>query len=173
MLTPEHDDPALAADPQRVNNFTYHQQDPRGLRCPLGSHIRRTNPRDSLVDELVDPSIHRALRRAATYGPPLPDGTLEDDGADRGIVFIFMGTDLKRQFEFIKTQWINDANFIGLDTEKDPLVGANDGTGVFTIPQHPIRRRLHQLPRFVITKGGEYCFLPGVRALNWLAELGD
>jgi Dyp-type peroxidase family len=173
MLAPEHDDPALATDPQRVNDFTYHQEDPRGLRCPLGSHIRRTNPRDSLVDELVDPTIHRALRRAATYGPPLPDGTLEDDGADRGIVFIFMGTDLKRQFEFIKSQWINDGNFAGLDTEKDPLVGANDGTGMFTIPQHPIRRRLHQLPRFVITKGGEYCFLPGVRALNWLAELGD
>lgn len=44
MLAPEHDDPALAADPQKVNDFTYHQEDPRGLRCPLGSHIRRANP---------------------------------------------------------------------------------------------------------------------------------
>ena len=48
-------------------------------------------------------------------------------------------------------------------------MGANDGG--FTIPKHPIRRRLQQLPRFVITKGGEYCFVPGIRALNWLAEL--
>ncbi|MEU2621445.1 Dyp-type peroxidase [Streptomyces sp. NPDC007157] len=173
MLAPEHDDPALAADPQRVNDFAYHEQDPRGLCCPLGAHIRRAYPRDSLVEGLVDPTIHRALRRAATYGPPLPEGELEDDGADRGIVFIFMGTDLGRQFEFIKSQWINDGDFTGLDTEKDPLVGANDGTGVFTIPERPIRRRLQQLPRFVITKGGEYLFMPGIRALNWLAELGD
>jgi Dyp-type peroxidase family len=172
MLAPDHDDPALAADPPKVNDFTYHQEDPRGLRCPLGSHIRRANPRDSLAGELVDPSIHRALRRAATYGPELPEGELQDDGADRGIVFIFMGTDLARQYEFIKSQWINDGNFTDLGTEKDPLVGANDGTGMFTIPQHPIRRRLQQLPRFVITKGGEYLFLPGIRALNWLAELG-
>src|SRR5215469_446339 len=170
MLAPEHDDPALAADPQRVNDFAYHKQDARGLRCPVGSHIRRTNPRDSLAEELVDPSIHRALRRAATYGPELSEGQQEDDGADRGIAFIFMGTDLARQYEFIKSQWINDGNFIGLD-EKDPLVGANDGTGVFTIPRRPIRRRLPDLPRFVLTRGGEYLFMPGIRALNWLAEL--
>ncbi|MFJ2865922.1 hypothetical protein [Kitasatospora sp. NPDC087314] len=84
-----------------------------------------------------------------------------------------MGTDLARQYEVITSQWINDGNFTGLGTEKDPLVGANDGTGVFTIPQHPVRRRLQQPPRFVITKGGEYLFLPGIRALNWLAELDD
>ncbi|MFI6494965.1 Dyp-type peroxidase [Streptomyces sp. NPDC050564] len=173
MLAPEHDDPALASDPQRVNDFSYHEEDPRGLRCPLGSHIRRAYPRDSLVEGLVDPTIHRALRRAATYGPPLPEGQLEDDGEDRGIVFIFMGTDLARQFEFIKSQWINDGNFTGLDDEKDPLVGANDGTGVFTIPKRPIRRRLQQLPRFVVTTGGEYLFVPGIRALNWLAESGS
>jgi Dyp-type peroxidase family len=171
MLAPEHDDPAIAADPQRVNDFTDHQEDPRGLRCPLGAHIRRMNPRDSLADELVDVRIHRALRRGATYGPMLPEGELEDDGADRGIVFIFMGTDLTRQYEFIKSQWANDGNFTGLSTEKDPLVGAHDGTGTFTIPQRPIRRRLQQVPPFVITKGGEYLFLPGIRALNWLAEL--
>ena len=170
MLAPEHDDPGIAADPRRVNDFTYHQEDPRGLRCPLGSHIRRANPRDSLADQLVDPTIHRALRRAFTYGPMLPEGQLDDDGADRGIVFVFMGTDLARQFEFIKSQWVNDGNFIGLDAEKDPLVGANDGTGTFTIPQRPIRRRLQQLPRFVTTKGGEYLFMPGIRALNWIAE---
>ena len=74
---------------------------------------------------------------------------------------------------FIKSQWINDRNFTGLGTKKDPLVGANDSTGVFTIPQHPVRRRLQQLPRFVISKGGECLCLPGIRALNWLTELGD
>ena len=43
----------------------------------------------------------------------LPDGVLEDDGVDRGIVFVFVGANLKRQFEFVKTQWLNDGIFIG------------------------------------------------------------
>jgi hypothetical protein len=34
-----------------------------------------------------------------------------------------------------------------------------------------VRRRVLGLPRFVITRGGEYCFLPGLRALRWLADL--
>jgi Dyp-type peroxidase family len=173
MLTPEHDDPALARDPNQVNDFSYHAQDPHGLHCPLGAHIRRMNPRDSLADTIVDPGIHRALRRGATYGPVLPDGVLDDDGLERGIVFIFMGTELARQFEFIKSQWANDGNFAGLSTEKDPLIGANDGTGVFTIPQRPVRRRLQQIPRFMTTTGGEYLFMPGIRALNWLANLNN
>jgi hypothetical protein len=63
---------------------------------------------------------------------------LEDDGEDRGLGFIFMGTDLLRQFEFIKTQWINDGNLTGLDDEKDPLVGAGDGApGCSPSPRAP------------------------------------
>jgi Dyp-type peroxidase family len=171
MLAPEHDDPAIAADPERINDFSYHAQDPRGLRCPMGAHIRRMNPRDSLAGTVVDPSIHRVVRHGATYGPPLPDGVLDDDGVDRGIVIVFIGADLVRQFEFLKSVWANDGNFTGLNTEKDPLAGDNDGTATFTIPIRPVRRRLQRLPRFVTTTGGEYLFMPGIRALNWLAEL--
>ena len=101
----------------------------------------------------------------------LPDGVMDDDGLDRGIVFVFAGTHLKRQFEFVKTQWLNDGIFIGAPVERDPLVGHNDGSGVFSIPRRPIRRRLTDLPPFVVTRGGEYCFAPGLRALRWLAEL--
>ena len=72
----------------------------------------------------------------------LPEGVLDDDGADRGIIFVFAGAHLRRQFEFVKTQWLNDGIFIGAPAEKDPLVGPNDGSGTFTIPQRPIRRRL-------------------------------
>ena len=74
------------------------------------------------------------IRRGTSYGPALPEGVLEDDGADRGIIFVFAGAHLKRQFEFVKTQWLNDGIFIGAPTEKDPLVGPNDGSGTFTIP---------------------------------------
>jgi len=65
----------------------------------------------------------------------------------------------------------NDSVFIGASTEKDPVAGANDGTGLFTVPRRPVRRRMQGLPRFVITRGGEYCFIPGLRALRWLADL--
>ncbi len=101
----------------------------------------------------------------------LPDGVLEDDGLERGIVFVFAGSHLKRQFEFVKTQWLNDGIFIGAPEEVDPLVGRPTESGVFTIPQRPIRRRLQDVPPFVLTRGGEYCFAPGLRGLRWLAEL--
>jgi hypothetical protein len=101
----------------------------------------------------------------------LREGVTEDDGVDRGIVFVFAGAHLKRQFEFVKTQWLNDGIFIGAPLEADPLVGVNGGSNSLTIPQRPIRRRLQDLPPFVVTRGGEYCFAPGLRALQWLADL--
>jgi Dyp-type peroxidase family len=169
-LCPEQDDPGLGADPDRNNHFGY-GDDLRGFKCPAGAHARRANPRDALDHEMsVNVRLHRMLRRGTSYGPMLPDGILEDDGADRGIIFVFVGAYPKRQFEFVKTQWLNDGIFIGAPAEKDPLAGASDGTGTFTIPQRPIRRRLQSLPPFVITRGGEYCFAPGLRALRWLAE---
>jgi hypothetical protein len=42
---------------------------------------------------------------------------------------------------------------------------------MFTIPRSPVRRRLHGLQRFTVTRGGEYCFVPSLSALRWLSEL--
>jgi Dyp-type peroxidase family len=170
-VSPERDAPELGADPARNNDFRY-ADDPRGFKCPAGAHARRANPRDALDQEgSVNVRLHRMIRRGTSYGPMLPDGVLEDDGADRGIIFVFAGAHLHRQFEFVKTQWLNDGIFIGAPAEKDPLVGQGVGSGSFTIPRTPIRRRLAELPPFVVTRGGEYCFAPGLRALRWLAEL--
>ena len=166
-LSPERDDPLLGADAKRSNNFTY-KDDPLGLKTPAGSHIRRANPRDASVAGAV--RLHRMIRRGTAYGPPLPEGILQDDGADRGIMFVFIGSHLNRQFEFVQTEWVNDGVFIGAPAEKDPVSGANDENGIFTVPRRPVRRRLQGLPRFVVTRGGEYCFLPGLRALRWLAS---
>jgi Dyp-type peroxidase family len=172
VLCPEHDDPVLGSDPLRNNAFLYRRDDERGFKCPAGSHARRMNPRDAFAgDGSVEVRLHRMIRRGTSYGPALPDGVLEDDGVDRGIAFVFAGAHLKRQFEFVKTQWVNDGTFIGATGEKDPLVGPNDGTGTFTIPRHPIRRRLQGLPAFVVNRGGEYFFVPGLRAMRWLADL--
>lgn len=170
-LAPDQDDADLGSDPRRNNDFGF-GDDPRGFKCPVGSHARRANPRDALDNEgSVDVRLHRMIRRGTSYGPVLPDGVTEDDGADRGIVFIFAGAHLKRQFEFVKTQWLNDGIFIGAPLESDPLVGPHAGPSGFTIPRRPIRRRLQDLPPFVVTRGGEYCFAPSLSALRWLAEL--
>jgi Dyp-type peroxidase family len=167
VLAPDKDDPELGADPERNNAFLY-GDDPRGLKCPVGAHARRMNARDSVITGQV--RLHRMIRRGTNYGPSLPPGVLEDDGADRGLMFAFVGAHLVRQFEFVQKQWVHDGKFIGAPAERDPLIGVQDG-GQFTIPQRPIRRRLQGLPDFVVNRGGEYCFMPGLRALRWLADL--
>ena len=155
-LCPVHDDPELGADPRRNNDFLYKEDDPAGFKTPGGSHIRRTNPRDASVAGVT--RIHRMIRRGTAYGPPLPEGVLEDDGADRGLMFAFVGAHLGRQFEFVQSQWINDGVFFGAGDAKDPIVGSNGEGDSFTVPRRPVRRRLQGLPRFVVTRGGEYGF---------------
>ena len=145
----------------------------QGLKCPFSSHIRRVNPRDALKDDIVAVDLHQFLRRGTNYGPPLPEGVLEDDGVERGGVFLLIGAHLNRQFEFVQSQWMTDGNFISHGTEQDPMIGNGQGDGMFTIPRRPIRRRLHGLPQFVTVRGGEYCFMPGLRALNWLAGVDE
>jgi Dyp-type peroxidase family len=168
-LAPERDDPELGADPERNNAFLYAADDARGLKCPLGAHARRAYARDAEI--IGVPRLHRMIRRSSSYGPMLPEGVLEDDGADRGILFFGLQANLTRGFEFVKSQWINEGTFIGMPSEMDPLVGPNDETRMFTVPQQPIRRRLTQLPQFVVNRGGEYLFMPGRRALGWIAGL--
>ena len=168
-LAPERDDPALGEDPARSNDFLYEADDPRGFKSPGGSHTRRMNPRDAAIVGVA--RLHRVIRRSTTYGPLLPDGVMEDDGADRGIVFVCVAADLERQYEFLKTQWINQGAFFGSPDDRDPMVGPNEDPTTFTIPQRPIRRRVRGIPAFVVNRGGEYCFFPSLSALRWLSEL--
>ena len=109
-LCPLHDDPELGADPRRNNDFLYQEDDPTGFKTPGGSHIRRTNPRDASVAGVA--RLHRMIRRGTAYGPPLPEGVLEDDGADRGLMFAFVGAHLGRQFEFVQSEWINERRLL-------------------------------------------------------------
>ena len=169
VLAPEKDDPSIADDPQRNNNFNYAKMDPQGYAVPLGSHIRRMNPRDTTVGNLQRRKI---IRRGATYGPALPEGALED-GVDRGIAAFVICASLIRQFEFVQNVWVNDPNFHELGNEHDPMIGAQDGTFDFTIPKRPIRRKIKGLPAFTTVKGGAYFFLPGIKALHHLAALGN
>jgi deferrochelatase/peroxidase EfeB len=168
-LCPLHDDPGLGADPHRNNDFLYEADDAIGYKTPQGSHIRRVNPRDAGVPGI--PRIHRMIRRGTAYGPLLPEGVLEDDGEDRGLMFAFVGAHPGRQFEFVQSEWVNNGSFIGAGDDTDPITGTSDGSNSFGVPQRPLRRRLRGLPQFVVTRGGGYSFMPGLRALRWLADL--
>jgi len=168
-LSPNNDDRGLGADPKRNNDFLFQSDDSIGYKTPLGSHIRRMNARDSQIAGV--PRIHRMIRRGTAYGPPLPQGVLDDDGVDRGLMFAFVGANIGRQFEFVQTEWMNNSTFFGGTTERDPIAGAGDEASGYSIPRRPIRQQLKELPRFVETRGGEYCFLPSLRALRWLSEL--
>ncbi|CAN5339124.1 peroxidase [soil metagenome] len=164
VLAPERDDPKLGADPMRNNDFDYKTMDPLGYACPLGAHARRLNPRDTAVNM----NRRRMIRRGATYGPALPHGA-PDDGVDRGIAAFIICASLVRQFEFAQNVWINDKSFHELGNEHDPICGTQDGTLDFTVPKRPIRKVHKGLPAFTTLTGGAYFFLPGVRALRYLA----
>ena len=120
----------FGADGARNNAFGFRADDPTGYGTPPGSHIRRCNPRDSDVAGVV--RLHRMIRRGTAYGPLLPEGVMEDDGADRGLMFAFVGAHLKRQFEFVQSEWINGGEFLGLGDAQDPVAGGGN-TGSFTI----------------------------------------
>ena len=164
VLAPNKDDPELGADLQRNNNFNYKREDPLGYAVPLGSHMRRMNPRDTAANM----NRRRMIRRGATYGPHLPEGTPED-GQERGIAAFVICGSLIRQFEFAQNVWVNDRNFHELGNERDPIIGTQDGTLEFKVPKRPIRRKITGLPAFTTVRGGAYFFLPGLKALRWLA----
>lgn len=168
-LAPERDDPALGANKQRNNNFLFMPTDAGGQGCPIGAHMRRANPRDSLQPNprrsQVIADRHRLMRRGRPFEDALPDGSNA-----QGLIFIALNADLQRQFEFIQQTWLNSPKFGGLYDNKDPVAGDNDGTSTMTIQGAPVRRQIHGLPRFVTVRGGGYFFLPGLRALRFLAN---
>jgi Dyp-type peroxidase family len=172
-LSPDRPDPDLVADPARINDFSFADDD-LGLRCPAGSHIRRANPRDGagfFKGRMTN--RHRIIRRGRTYGPPLPEGAMADDGQERGLVFVCFNASIERQFETIQRLWVDDGDPFGLGPDKDPLIGQpHDGNGKMTIPGHP-PFFLRSQPRFVTLRGGEYLYRPSIGALRWMAAAGQ
>jgi Dyp-type peroxidase family len=171
-LAPQVDNPALGADPQRNNDFSY-ANDPHGRQVPLGSHIRRMNPRDTQLTRLTDVNLHRLIRRGASYGKPYDPNALSaaDDEVPRGAIFLFISARAMTTLEFLQQEWINDGNFMGIGNERDPIIGRQEEGAIFTIPKEPVRQRLHGIETFNVLRGGEYFFMPSISALNWLANL--
>ncbi len=178
VLYPDKD-PSLFIDD---NDFTYHDTDPDGLKCPFGSHIRRTNPRDSFEENDKKESLkltrrHRIIRRARMYGEPIAGsaGNYKTEG-EVGLLFTCFNADISRQFEFIQYTWANYPKFKQLYNDPDPYIGVRErplpGTEqVFTIPEEPVSRYITNLPRIVDVKGGAYFFFPSITAVRYLATL--
>jgi Dyp-type peroxidase family len=170
IVSPERDDSTQA----KANEFRYHHEDRLGLKCPIGAHVRRANPRDALdpvpgtETSLAVNRHHRLIRRGRAYGPKLPEGAV--DQADRGLILILVNAIIARQFEFVQHSWLNDPHFNGLYNDADPIVGST-ANNEFAAPGEPIGRRCTGLPRFVTVTGGAYFFMPGIRALRYLAEV--
>jgi Dyp-type peroxidase family len=171
-LSPYKDNPELAKDPLRNNDFSYLTSDPDGKQTPSGCHIRRVNPRDSLDNTATNARLHKLLRRGAAYGPLLPEEATEDDGIDRGIVIAFVNANPGRQFEFVQSQWVNDGDFISQGSKTDPIVGRRDHSDSYTYPDKPFRKNIKGIPDFTITRGGEHVFLPGIKGLKWMVAEG-
>jgi len=136
------------SDPD-LNAFTY-QSDSQGQRCPLGAHIRRTNPRNAdlppggsgwlrqlirtlgfdakarALDLVASTRFHRLLRRGREYGVAV---SLEralsgpPNQSETGLQFMCLGANIERQFEFVQSAWVTSAKFDALSDQADPLLG--------------------------------------------------
>lgn len=173
-------------NPNSANSFDF-SGDTMGHKCPMASHIRRTNPRATDLGLDEDEAVrsvnhHRILRRGRPYGKPLHSKLLptsmlkaEDNGETRGLQFLCFNADLARQFEFIQQTWVNNEKFNGLYNDLDPILGARPRPSGpsgddFSIPKKPIRQRLKCVPQFVTTRGASYFFMPSLSALKQLAH---
>jgi len=172
-------DPGVLSDD---DDFGYHQNDPDGLKCPHGSHLRRCNPRDSFEDNSAKESLelsnrHRIIRRARLYGQPYVGSPLDRKPEGKvGLLFNCFNADISRQFELIQYTWANSTKVKQLYNDPDPIIGtrqsAHDGLPQnFTIQACPVNKTVTGLKRFVTIKGGGYFFFPSITAIRYLATL--
>jgi deferrochelatase/peroxidase EfeB len=185
-LSPDTDTPAGGISIDQLNNFEYVNADgsgdPRGLRCPVGAHTRRINPRGQPITGQGQPggsnNTHRLIRRGLPYGPTY-DPKQPYDGIKRGLLGYFINTSIENQYEFVLGHWVNDSEFAGAvrlnPKSKDPMIGTQDpAESIFVIPQAngqpPIK--VTGFSTFVTTKAAAYCFLPSITALKFISGLG-
>ena len=173
-LSPQHPDPALSS----ATLFGY-ADDPKGVRCPLTAHVRVANPRDQKLNDLVistvPPGGPRLLRRGLPYGPELQGET--DDGVDRGLVGLFLCSNLRAQF-FMVMNWINKADFSPVFNFRrlrwqDMLMGDRATPG--SVPEGAVPTQggevlLHGLPQLLQWHGTLMILLPGLAGLSEIAR---
>lgn len=179
-VSPDSDAPAPPLSAAEMNQYDYAPTDSnpeayndrRGLRCPIGSHMRRANPRGATIAGNSG-ARHRIVRRGVPYGPPY-DPSNPNDGIKRGLLGLFIGVSIKDQFEFLMSEWINGSSFApGIYGTTDPILGNSfESENKFVIPREnapPLV--LSNFPRLVTTRGSAYTFLPSITALRFIGNL--
>jgi Dyp-type peroxidase family len=160
-------------DARPDNDFLYGSEDPDGLRCPFGAHIRRANPRDSFSpgssNALSITNRHRILRVGRVYSEA--DG---EAARKQGLLFMCLNADIERQFEFIQQTWVRAPSFMGLAGEVDPILAPSSDPNVqnsMTIPTERGPLAITGFGDFVRVLGSGYFFLPSKSALEVLRTL--
>src|ERR1700730_5477797 len=120
MLSPDTDNPSGGIPPEQLNNFEYVNADgsgdPKGLRCPVGTPMRRINPRGQPVTGQGQPGgrnkthrvtdrgkpggsniTHGLIRGGLPYGP-VYDPSQPDDGIERGLLGYFINSSIEHQY---------------------------------------------------------------------------
>ncbi len=172
-------DPGGASD---ENDFLYAKDDPKGLKCPYGSHLRRMNPRDNFEMDTPKKSLllsnrHRLIRRARMYGDQIiGTPTHNKPKGEVGLYFNCFSADISRQFEFLQYTWSNYPKIKQLYSDPDPIIGVvenpeKDEEQQFTIQGDPINKTVKNLKRFVTIKGGAYFFFPSITTIRYFCSL--
>lgn len=169
-LSPTSPSPQPPIEDTGLNNFGY-STDPDGQRCPIGSHLRRSNPRDAKTVQRNTNHARRIIRRGIPYGPKFdPQDPVK---AERGLLGSFMCASLTGQFEALLYDWTN----LGLQDPRitgsnDPILGNNDP--LFSRMSFPVGEDVvtfRGFSHFVHTRGGAYLFQPSISAIRHLASL--
>jgi Dyp-type peroxidase family len=181
--------PLIQPNPKHHRTDFSYAGDKLGLMCPKGSHVRRTNPRDTFGDDTLLVDRHRILRRGIPYGELVPRGrkmreinqldSATDAGKPypgQGLMFLALNVDIRRQFEFVQSEWVNFGNDLNQGSDRDPIVGASHS-------RHREHNRIvilsereegivmcPQIPSFVETRGGDYFYRPGLSAYAGIAN---
>ncbi len=201
-------EPALVEEQLHWRSFA---DDPEGDGCPFGAHVRRANPRDTLIPDAAlsreISALHALIRRGRIFGPDAPNawyppplraamradagtnanaeaGTGADTTAaggvdadvdvdvdqERGLMFIGLCTDLRRQFEFIMQNWLLAPKHAGLYNEVDPLLAHTGTSRDFSLPTGGFCRHLNPVGGWIAPRGGGYYLMPARDALETLLQ---
>lgn len=155
----DHSDPS-------DNDFLYFD-DPEGLACPVGAHIRRSNPRDSLGLGGIPSHRHRIIRRGTPYRKTTSDGSVKE-----GLVFVCLNARPADQFDFIQVQWLNDGEALRQGRSPDPIAGTWNDENPRTIVVPGSSGPAYAMIGKPLTRTicGGYFLLPSMSGLAFLAR---
>lgn len=154
----------MVEGPLEDPDFTY-GYDPEGLQCPLGAHIRRANPRDSMGKDGGRVNRHRLIRRGMPY-------KVQEFGRTRhGLAFIALQARIEDQFEFVQAHWLNRAPTLHAGHDPDVIAGVAPADSIdprFVRQAQVPDAAPAPLPPLTAVRGGEYFVLPAHSGLDAL-----